>query len=226
MEVEAIVNNSGNFSDNYVQNILDESHNVTIRSSELLSRLFPRLSTNLSGITDNLILTSASNVNPEILETCRISCVISCAPELPDPPLRNDLVYYKVDVADSGCSGIFSYFDKAANLIQQVSNLGGKILIYCVAGVSRSACICLAYLMKHHRLSLLDAYNFVKLRRSRIKPNCGFFRQLIEYEKQLFGCNTVQMVYNEVVRMEIPDVYDKDYRHITNYVKKINNRRC
>lgn len=75
----------------------------------------------MSEITDNLILTSASNVNPQVLETCGISCIISCAPELPDPPLNNNVIYYKVDVVDSGCSRIFSYFDKAANLIQQVS---------------------------------------------------------------------------------------------------------
>lgn len=102
----------------------------------------------------------------------------------------------------------------------QVTCSGGRTLVYCVAGVSRSASICIAYFMKHHQLSLLEAYNYVKLKRPRIKPNCGFFKQLIEYEKQLYGCNTVHMVFNEFVQMEIPDVYDSEYKLISHFTKK------
>lgn len=97
-------------------------------------------------------------------------------------------------------------------------------MVYCVAGVSRSASICLAYLMKHQGLTLLDAYNYVKLRRSKIKPNCGFFKQLIEYEKKLFGSNTVRMIFNELVQMEIPDVYDCDYQFVSHFNKKKRNQ--
>lgn len=74
--------------------------------------------------------------------------------------------------------------------------------------------------MKHHNMTLLDAYNYVKMRRSKIKPNCGFFKQLIEYEKELFGDNTVKMVFNEMVQMEIPDVYDCEYQLVTQFAKK------
>lgn len=102
----------------------------------------------------------------------------------------------------------------------QIALSGGKTLTHCVAGVSRSASICIAYLMKHHNLSLLEAYNHVKEKRSSIRPNCNFFRQLMDYELQLFGCNTVSMVYNEYVNMEIPDVYDSQYRYLSTYRKK------
>lgn len=67
--------------------------------------------------------------------------------------------------------------------------------------------------MKYNKLSLLQAYNFVKAKRPKIKPNCGFFKQLIDYEKTLFGSNTVDMVFNETVKMEIPDVYDVNYQN-------------
>lgn len=94
------------------------------------------------------------------------------------------------------------------------------MLVHCVAGVSRSATFCIAYLMKYLQMTLLEAYNHVKLKRPIIKPNCGFFRQLIEYEKILFDINTVRMVYNETVKMEIPDVYDCDYRNILSFRRK------
>ncbi|XP_057656841.1 dual specificity protein phosphatase 18-like [Diorhabda carinulata] len=226
MEVEKIIiptKGYGESKENVVQNILQNLQDVEIRgveSSELLSRLQPCVSGNISEITENLILTSASIVNPQTLELYKVSCIISCAPELPVPIHRDDILYHAINIIDSGYSRILPFFDKAADLIHQVSNLGGKTLVYCVAGVSRSSSICLAYLMKYYKLSLLESYNYLKLRRPRIKPNCGFFKQLIEYEKQLFGCNTVQMVYNEFVQMEIPDVYDSDYRPITSFSKK------
>ncbi|XP_056638808.1 dual specificity protein phosphatase 18-like [Diorhabda sublineata] len=227
MEVEKIIiptKGYGESKENVVQNILQNLQDVEIRgveSSELLSRLQPCVSGNISEITENLILTSASIVNPQTLELYKVSCIISCAPELPVPIHRDDILYHAINIIDSGYSRILPFFDKAADLIHQVSKLGGRTLVYCVAGVSRSSSICLAYLMKYYKLSLLESYNYLKLRRPRIKPNCGFFKQLIEYEKQLFGCNTVQMVYNEFVQMDIPDVYDSDYRPITTFSKKI-----
>lgn len=47
-------------------------------------------------------------------------------------------------------------------------------------------------------------------------PNNGFFHQLIDYEKQLYGDNSMQMVFNEMFHMEMPDIYDKFYRKHTN----------
>nr|CAI5843028.1 unnamed protein product [Callosobruchus analis] len=182
----------------------------------------PIIPAHVSEITKNLILTSASSVDAHTLATLGISCVISCAPELPHSPLMDQLIYHKVDVADSGCSRILPHFDVCADLINdQVAAMGGRTLVFCVAGVSRSASICIAYLMKHFKLSLLEAYNLVRARRPRIRPNCGFFKQLIEYEKSLFDCNTVRMVFNDMVRMEIPDVYENDYKVVTYRRKRI-----
>lgn len=80
--------------------------------------------------------------------------------------------------------------------------------------------------MKYKKISLLQAYESVKVCRPKIKPNCGFFKQLIDYEKQLFGCNSVEMVYNETVNMEIPDVYNISYRNpfVLNRRKQIHFR--
>lgn len=75
----------------------------------------------VSEITDTLILTSAAFVNRQVIERFGISCVISCAPELPDPPIIGENVYYKIDAMDTGTERIFEYFDATTNLIQQVS---------------------------------------------------------------------------------------------------------
>lgn len=39
-------------------------------------------------------------------------------------------------------------------------------MVHCLAGVSRSVCLVLAYFMKHKGLSYDEAYNLVKTRRS------------------------------------------------------------
>lgn len=51
--------------------------------------------------------------------------------------------------------------------------------------------------------------------RSQIRPNTGFFKQLIKYEDRLFGEASVKMVYCEAIDKEIPDVYEADYNGMT-----------
>lgn len=71
-------------------------------------------------------------------------------------------------------------------------------------------------------MALLDAYNFVKSKRPLIKPNNGFFRQLIDYEMTLYGQNSVKMVYNDYVNAEIPEVYNSDYQKMIWFQKTYN----
>ena len=57
-----------------------------------------------------------------------------------------------------------------------------KTLVVCTAGISRSATICIAYLMRYEGLSLDQAHAKVKAARRFVKPNPGFMRFLERYE--------------------------------------------
>lgn len=59
------------------------------------------------------------------------------------------------------------------------------MLVHCVGGVSRSATLCIAYLMSSKTLSLRDAYEFVRKKRPTIAPNINFMGQLLQHEEQL-----------------------------------------
>lgn len=96
-------------------------------------------------------------------------------------------VYKSIPVDDSGSADISSWFAEAIQFIDDVAASEGKVLVHCHAGISRSATICLAYLMRSKHLRLEEAYEYVKRRRSIISPNFNFMGQLLKYEAQLFS---------------------------------------
>jgi len=63
-----------------------------------------------------------------------------------------------------------------------------------MAGISRSATIVIAYVMRKSQLSMVEAYTMVKRIRPivsesaiQIQPNIGFIQQLKRYEEYLKG---------------------------------------
>lgn len=57
-------------------------------------------------------------------------------------------------------------------------SFGPNCLVHCVSGMSRSASLAIAYVMKRHGKSYEDAFELVRSKRPVIKPNSGFVRQL------------------------------------------------
>lgn len=68
-----------------------------------------------------------------------------------------------------------------------IRDSSGRVLVHCQAGISRSATICLAYLMKRKRVRLDEAFEFVRRRRSIISPNFSFMGQLLQFESQVLA---------------------------------------
>lgn len=95
-------------------------------------------------------------------------------------------LHYKwIPVEDSHTADISSHFQEAIDFIDCVRDGGGKVLVHCEAGVSRSPTVCMAYLMKTKQLRLKEAFDYVKQRRNVISPNFGFMGQLLQYESEI-----------------------------------------
>ena len=59
------------------------------------------------------------------------------------------------------------------------------VLVHCLAGISRSVTITVAYLMQKRNLSLNEAYDYVKTCKPNISPNFNFMGQLLDFQKSL-----------------------------------------
>lgn len=59
---------------------------------------------------------------------------------------------------------------------------GSKVLVHCKMGISRSASVVIAYVMKAKNWNLHKALTYVKNKRTCIKPNENFLKQLEVYQ--------------------------------------------
>lgn len=163
----------------------------------------------ISEITEHLLLSGANVLKLDKLRRKKITCIVNATVEEPSTYISG-IDYLKISIEDSPFARIDQYFDIVADKIKAVKDRGGRTLVHCVAGVSRSATLCMIYLVKHERMTLRQAYHYVKSARPVIKPNLGFWRQMIAYERKLKGANSVHMVETGQDNMTIPDVYSTE----------------
>jgi len=62
---------------------------------------------------------------------------------------------------------------------------GCGVLVHCLAGISRSVTVTVAYLMSQQGMTLDEAYDFVKKAKPNISPNFNFMGQLLDFEQTL-----------------------------------------
>lgn len=102
----------------------------------------------------------------------------------------------KLWLDDTPQTYIYPHLELQSDQIQAIIADGGRVLVHCVAGVSRSASICLAYLTKYKCRSLRDAYHLMASKRPMVRPNLGFWRQLIAFEQVRFIMILSSFIYS------------------------------
>jgi protein-tyrosine phosphatase len=69
------------------------------------------------------------------------------------------------NLSDNGSVQLKDHFAAASAFIRRAESHGGRVLVHCVAGASRSVAYVLMHLMAVHKIRLEDAWNHViKLR--------------------------------------------------------------
>ncbi|KAJ8281639.1 hypothetical protein COCON_G00041580 [Conger conger] len=122
----------------------------------------------------------------ELLLRLNVGFVVNVTTHLPLYHLTTGLVRYKrLPATDSSKQNLRQYFEEVFEFIEEAHQGGRGVLVHCQAGVSRSATIVIAYLMKHTLMTMTDAYKYVKSRRPVVSPNLNFMGQLLEFERDL-----------------------------------------
>lgn len=160
----------------------------------------------MSGITeviDNLYISGLES--PTAILNKGIRAVINISSECPLQNLGPNVDYEKIAIPDVPTASIHVYFDRLTDRIERNLQQGIKTLVHCYVGRSRSASIILAYLMRYQNMSLREAFYYLRSRRSIIGPNFGFIKQLINYERSLFGTTSVSFI--DTTLGSVPDIY-------------------
>ncbi|XP_029499267.1 dual specificity protein phosphatase 5 [Oncorhynchus nerka] len=106
-------------------------------------------------------------------------------------PSKGHYDYKWIPVEDNVTADISSHFQEAFQFIDGVKQTGGRVLVHCEAGISRSPTICLAYIMSTKRLQLEEAFDIIKQRRSLISPNFSFMGQLLQFESEVLSSTPI-----------------------------------
>lgn len=145
-------------------------------------------------ILPNLFLGAKKDAEDrDLLERLGVNAVLNVTPDCPNyhhgvPGFR----YKQLPIYDTWHQNIAQFFDESFDFIDmsfkeedESRQICGRTLVHCSAGISRSATIVIAYLMRKNHWSLNHAYAHVKSVRPTISPNLDFMGHLLSLERTL-----------------------------------------
>ncbi|NWS34528.1 DUS28 phosphatase, partial [Polioptila caerulea] len=136
----------------------------------------------LCQVTASLLLgTARAACDEELLAREGVTFCVNVTRQQPFPSIGG----IRVPVLDDPAEDLYRHLEPCGAAIERAVRAGGRCLVYCKNGRSRSAAICTAYLMRHRQLPLKDAFEAVKSARPVAEPNAGFWSQLQRYEEDL-----------------------------------------
>ncbi|XP_028119853.1 dual specificity protein phosphatase 12-like isoform X2 [Camellia sinensis] len=121
------------------------------------------------------------------------------------------LVRMAVPPRDTENENLLDYLDVCLDFIDK-SRKEGSVLVHCFAGVSRSAAIITAYLMRTKQLSQEDALEFLQKSCEFVCANDGFLEQLKMFEEMGFKVDHTSPIYKCVRLKVLGDSYNRGER--------------
>ncbi|XP_071664868.1 protein phosphatase Slingshot homolog 3 isoform X2 [Patagioenas fasciata] len=153
------------------KDFIDNEMLLVLAQMDRPSRVFP-----------HLYLGSEWNAaNLEELQQNRVTHILNVAREIDNffPAL---FTYMNVRVYDEETAQLLPHWNDTFLFLSRVRASGGRALVHCRMGLSRSAATVLAYAMKEFGWSLERALRHVRHCRPSVLPNPGFMRQLDFYQ--------------------------------------------
>ncbi|OCH85424.1 phosphatases II [Obba rivulosa] len=142
------------------------------------SHFFPQASEIIPGL---FVCDAYTASSPAVVASLGITHVITVLPEALHAYPRG-IKHVLIPVEDARTADIARYFRTALAFIRRALDGGGRVLVHCVWGMSRSATIAAAYLIESRDMSTEAALRAVRAKREIARPNAGFLKQLRLYE--------------------------------------------
>eukprot|EP01100_Stratorugosa_tubuloviscum_P003471 TRINITY_DN1846_c0_g1_i2.p1 TRINITY_DN1846_c0_g1~~TRINITY_DN1846_c0_g1_i2.p1 ORF type:complete len:179 (-),score=58.86 TRINITY_DN1846_c0_g1_i2:82-618(-) len=149
----------------------------------------------------------------ESLKQNNINYVLSLVVE-ENPVLPSQFEHLCIQVYDYTTQDLIVKFAICHEFIDRALASGSKVLVHCMAGISRSPTIVISYLMAKKQMSLLVASSLVRSKRIQISPNPGFRKQLLMFEQMqcnIEGSTDAHLRYREWannIKMMDNNIYD------------------
>lgn len=126
--------------------------------------------------------------------------------------------------SDTPDQNLGQYFTICNDFIHSARLREGNVLIHCLAGMSRSITVCIAYIISVTQLSWRDGLKVVRAGRGIANPNVGFQNQLQDFEANRLEAERLRL------KERFPSValLDQDRENceaaISNYEEQLFNR--
>ncbi|KKA26080.1 hypothetical protein TD95_004017 [Thielaviopsis punctulata] len=163
---------------------------------QILAHSEPRWFLQLDGslpsrVTDYMYLGNLQHANnPDLLRRLGITQILSVGEisawqEGELERWGRDNVCQVEGVQDNGVDTLTAEFERCFEFLDRARQQGKATLVHCRVGVSRSATVCIAEIMRTFNLSLPRAYCFVRARRLNviIQPHLRFTYELLRWEE-------------------------------------------
>mmetsp|Transcript_14099 Transcript_14099/g.33273 ORF Transcript_14099/g.33273 Transcript_14099/m.33273 type:complete len:268 (+) Transcript_14099:473-1276(+) len=137
-------------------------------------------------IQEFLFLGSYDNASRnELLKAMGVKYILNCVPTC-QVLFKNSFTYHTVSTSPP-------IFEECNEFIDAARRDNSKILVHCMTGISRSASVVVAYIMKLRNWRLAESLKWVKDRRPCVHPNAEAMQHLLQWERELFGSVSVAL---------------------------------
>ncbi|KAF9022294.1 phosphatases II [Hymenopellis radicata] len=106
-----------------------------------------------------------------------ITHVLSVCPD-PIEDLKVGIEHLRIEVEDHECADLLSHLPRAVSFIQDALDGGGRVLVHCRMGISRSVTVLAAWLIQMNAATPSAAIIIIRKARPMARPNYGFLMQL------------------------------------------------
>ena len=117
----------------------------------------------------------------------KVTLVINISKKIENKFEDEGIIYIQIPLHDNIDSPIMNFFEETFHHIERARIRNEIVFVHCHKGISRSATIVIAYIMRFLEKKFLDALKITEEIRPIVEPNIGFIRQLQHYEKTLYG---------------------------------------